>query len=72
VGADQLDGFTVTDAGGAQHGILGFDDLGDGDNHVVVCVTAGVAPTTLEVRAATLFDPTNNPNPETRATVTDF
>ena len=72
VGADQLGGFTVTDAGGAQHGILGFDDLGDGDNHVVVCVPAGVAPTTLEVRAATLFDPTNNPNPTTRATVTDF
>lgn len=69
-GADQLTGFTVADAGGAQHGILGFDDLGDGDNYVVVCLPAGVAPTTIDVRAATLFDPTNNPNPTTSATVT--
>ncbi len=41
VGADQLDGFAVVDEGGVEHGILGFDDLGDGDNYVVVCVTAG-------------------------------
>jgi hypothetical protein len=70
-GADQLDGFTVVDVGGALFPILGFDDLGDGDNYVVVCIPAGLAPATLEVRAATLFDPTNNPNPETNATVTD-
>ncbi len=72
VGADQLDGFRVADEGGVEHGILGFDDLGDGDNYVVVCVPAGVAATTIGVRAATLFDPTNRPNPETGATVTDF
>jgi hypothetical protein len=72
VGADQLDGFIVTDAGGAQHQILGFDDLGDGDNYIVVCVPASVVSTTLTVRAATLFDPTNNPNPNTNATVTEF
>jgi hypothetical protein len=72
VGAAQLAGFTVADGGGVEHGILGFDDLGDGDNYVVVCVPVGVAPTMIGVRAATLFDPTNRPNPETGATVTDF
>jgi hypothetical protein len=69
-GADQLAGFTVADIGGALFPILGFDDLGDDDNYVVVCIPAGLTPATLEVRAATLFDPTNNPNPETTATVT--
>lgn len=70
-GADQLDGFTVAETGGAPFPILGFDDLGDGDNYVVVCIPAGLTPATLQVRAATLFDPTNNPNPDTTATVTD-
>jgi hypothetical protein len=70
-GADQLAGFTVADVGGALFPILGFDDLGDDDNYVVVCIPAGLTPATLEVRAATLFDPTNNPNPETIAPVTE-
>lgn len=70
-GPDQLAGFTVIDVDGALFPILGFDDLGDDDNDVVVCIPAGLTPATLEVRAATLFDPTNKPNPETNATVTD-
>jgi FAD/FMN-containing dehydrogenase len=71
VGAAQLEGFTVADDRGVEHGILGFDDLGDGDNYLVVCAPVDVAPATIGVRAATLFDPTNRPNPETGATVTD-
>ena len=68
-GVAELDGFTLLDTGGRAQALLGFDDLGDGDNHVVVCVPPGVEPATLVVRADTLYDPTNNPNPETSADV---
>ena len=68
-GADELAGFSAVDAGGEHHSVLGFDDLGDGDNYVVVCVPTGVDPVGIEVLAGTLFDPTNNPNPATSAEV---
>ena len=68
-GAGELEGFMLVDAGGDAHALLGFDDLGDGDNYVVVCVPSGVEPVTLDVRAETLYDPTNNPNPATSAEV---
>lgn len=69
-GASELEGFTLVDTGGDAHALLGFDDLGDGDNYVVVCVPKGVEPATLDVRAGTLYDPTNNPNPATSVDVT--
>ncbi len=68
-GAAELDGFSVVDTDGVTHSILGFDDLGDGDNYVVVCLPPGVDPSQIDVQPATLFDPTNNPNPTTSAEV---
>lgn len=68
-GDEQLAGLSITDADGGTFALLGFDDLGDGDNYVVVCVPAGVTPVGIEALPGTLFDPTNNPNPATSADV---
>ena len=68
-GATELEGFTLLDTSGQAYAPVGFDDLGDSDNHLVVCVPPKVEPATLAVRPGTLFDPTNNPNPATSATV---
>ncbi|MEO1175087.1 MAG: hypothetical protein AAFX94_23990, partial [Myxococcota bacterium] len=68
-GADELADFTLFDAEGRAFDGLGFDDLQDGDNHLVLCVPGGVNPTRVRVEADTLFDPTNNPNPESEVPV---
>jgi hypothetical protein len=64
-GPAELEGLTLIDVDGGSHPLLGFDDLGDGDNYLVVCVPPDVEPATLEARRDTVYDPTNNPNPTT-------
>jgi hypothetical protein len=68
-GADQgtaeLEGLTLIDVDGGSHPLLGFDDVGDGDNYLVACAPPDVEPATLEARPDTVYDPTNNPNPTT-------
>ncbi len=76
-GPAELEGLTLIDVDGGSHPLLGFDDLGDGDNYLVACAPPAVEPATLEARQGTLYDPTNNPNPttavevETRRSATD-
>lgn len=62
---DDLAGFRILGADSAESTPLAFDDLGDGDNHVVLCVPEGVRPRRVELSPNTVFDPTNNPNPAT-------
>jgi hypothetical protein len=65
IGIQQLRGIRIIDANGDAHVPHGFEDLGDNDNHIVLIVPPGVEPAGIAVRAGTLFDPTNQPNPET-------
>jgi hypothetical protein len=65
LGLRELRGFNLIDENGDAHRPVGFEDLGDEDNHVVLLVPEGVTPVRVEVRAGTLFDPTNQPNPDT-------
>ena len=64
-GTAELEGLTLIDVDGGSHPLLGFDDLGDGDNYLVACAPPDVEPATLEARRDTVYDPTNNPNPTT-------
>lgn len=66
---EELAGFTLFDETGAAYEALGFDDLQDGDNHLVLCVPNGVSPASVRVEANTLFDPGNNPNPKSEVPV---
>jgi len=68
-GPAELEGLTLIDIDGASHPLLGFDDLGDGDNYLVACIPPDVEPTTIEARQDTVYDPTNNPNPATAVEV---
>ncbi|MGI9615489.1 MAG: hypothetical protein ACR2QO_21430, partial [Acidimicrobiales bacterium] len=68
-GAAELEGLTLIDVDGGSHPLLGFDDVGDGDNYLVACAPPDVEPATLEARRDTVYDPTNNPNPATAAAV---
>lgn len=65
LGLEELLGFRIIDENGNAHIPLGFEDLDDGDNHVVLRVPPGITPVRIEVQAGTVFDPTNHPNPET-------
>ncbi len=65
IGIQQLRGIRIIDVDGEAHVPHGFEDLGDNDNHLVLIVPPGVEPAGVAVRAGTLFDPTNQPNPET-------
>ena len=68
-GAVELERLSVIDIDGGAHALLGFDDLGDGDNYLVVCVPPDVEPSMIEVLQDTVYDPTNNPNPATAVEV---
>ncbi len=68
-GAAELAGLSVTDIDGESHPLLGFDDLGDGDNYLVVCVAPDVEPAMINALEDTVYDPTNNPNPATAVEV---
>jgi hypothetical protein len=68
-GTAELEGLTLIDVDGGSHPLLGFDDLGDGDNYLVVCAPPDVEPATIEARQDTVYDPTNNPNPATAVEV---
>jgi hypothetical protein len=65
LGPRELEGFELIDENGDAHRPVGFEDLGDEDNHVVLLVPEGVTPVRVDVRAGTLYDPTNQPNPDT-------
>jgi hypothetical protein len=65
LGLRELRGFDLIDENGDAHRPVGFQDLGDEDNHVVLLVPEGVTPVRVQVRAGTLYDPTNKPNPDT-------
>ena len=68
-GAAELARLSLIDIDGGSHPLLGFDDLGDGDNYLVACTRPDVEPTMIEARPDTVYDPTNNPNPETAVEV---
>ena len=68
-GAAELAGLSLIDVDGGSHPVLGFDDLGDGDNYLVACIPADVEPAMIEARQDTVYDPTNNPNPSTAVDV---
>ena len=57
-----LDGFHLIDNAGGFYTPLGFDDLNDNDNHVVVCVPDGVVASQVTVKELTVYGVTNNPN----------
>ncbi|XZE56107.1 haloalkane dehalogenase [Planctomycetaceae bacterium SH139] len=65
LGPEELLGISLIDVNGDAHSPVGFEDLGDQDNHVVLVVPEGVTPVRVDVKAGTLYDPTNQPNPET-------
>lgn len=66
----QLRDFTIVDQDGQAYAPMAFDDLNDGDNYVNLVVPRAVkTPVSVRVAAGTVFDPTNNPNPETSAIV---
>ena len=65
LGLRERRGIRLIDENGAAHRPVGFEDLGDQDNHVVLIVPEGVTPVRVEVQAGTLYDPTNQPNPDT-------
>ncbi len=69
VGPLQRPGINIIGTRGRSWAPRGFDDVTDGDNHLVVCVPNWVDPVALEVDAGTLFDPGNNPNPATSVPV---
>ena len=68
-GAVELAGLSLIDIDGGSRSILGFDDLGDGDNYLVACIPPDVEPTMITAREDTVYDPTNNPNPSTAVEV---
>ena len=68
-GAAELARLSLIDIDGGSHPLLGFDDLGDGDNYLVACVPPDVEPTMIKARQDTVYDPTNNPNPATAVEV---
>ena len=68
-GAAELARLSLIDIDGGSHPLLGFDDLGDGDNYLVACVPPDVEPTMISALEDTVYDPTNNPNPETAVEV---
>ncbi len=68
-GAAELARLSLIDIDGGSHPLLGFDDLGDGDNYLVACIPPDVEPTMIKARQDTVYDPTNNPNPPTAAEV---
>ena len=68
-GPAELEGLALVDVDGGSHSILGFDDLGDGDNYLVACAPPDVELAALEARQDTVYDPTNNPNPTTAVDV---
>ena len=59
---NDLDGFHLLDTTGGSYNPLGFDDLNDNDNHVVVCVPEGVVASQVTVEESTVYSVTNNPN----------
>ena len=65
LGLRELRGIRLIDQNGEAHRPVGFEDLGDQDNHVVLIVPEGITPVRVEVQAGTLYDPTNRPNPDT-------
>ncbi len=69
IGRRELGSIRIIDENGHAHIPLGFEDVGDNDNHVVLVVPEGVTPVRVEVRARTFYDPTNRPNPETSVEV---
>ena len=68
-GAVELARLSLIDIDGGSHPILGFDDLGDGDNYLVACIPPDVEPSMITAREDTVYDPTNNPNPSTAVEV---
>lgn len=70
IGIRQLRGIRIIDVNGDLHAPIGFEDRGDNDNHLVLIVPPGVTPAGVAVREGTLFDPTNQPNPETAVEIT--
>ena len=68
-GAAELARLSLIDIDGGSHPILGFDDLGDGDNYLVACIPPDVEPSMITAREDTVYDPTNNPNPSTAVEV---
>lgn len=70
LGRPQLGGFTIVDNQGNSFNPSAFNDLNDGDNYVELVIPRGVTDIRrVQVAANTVFDPTNNPNPETSANV---
>ncbi len=69
IGPKELRGIRIIDQNGDAHLPVGFEDVTDNDNHVVLLVPHGVNPQRVEVRAGTLYDPTNQPNPDTTVEV---
>jgi hypothetical protein len=69
IGLAELRGFRIIDRNGDAHLPVGLEDATDSDNHVVLLVPDGVIPQRVEVRAGTLYDPTNQPNPDTTVRV---
>ncbi|MGF1580710.1 MAG: haloalkane dehalogenase [Gemmataceae bacterium] len=70
IGLKELLKIWIIDENGDAHRPVGFEDLGDNDNHLVLLVPEGVTPVSVEVEAGTLYDPTNQPNPDTSVEVT--
>lgn len=68
-GPAELARLSLIDIDGGSHALLGFDDLGDGDNYLVACIPPDVEPTMIKARQDTVYDPTNNPNPATAVEV---
>ena len=68
-GAAELARLSLIDVDGGSHPVLGFDDLGDGDNYLVACIPPDVEPSMITAREDTVYDPTNNPNPSTAVEV---
>jgi hypothetical protein len=69
IGPRELRCFQIIDQDGDAHLPVGFEDVTDNDNHVVLLVPDGVVPQRVEVRAGALYDPTNQPNPDTTVEV---
>lgn len=69
VGEEELVGFTLVNSNSDRVQPTAFDDLNDNDNHLVLCVPSGFEPATVEVDAATVYDPTDIPNRASSAPV---
>ncbi|MEL6109152.1 MAG: haloalkane dehalogenase, partial [Planctomycetota bacterium] len=71
-GQRELQSIHLVDQNGDRHHPVGFEDVADDDNHIVLIAPEGVTPVRVDVEAGTFFDPTNRPNPETSIEISDI